>query len=107
MLVLSRVEGEQIMIGDDITVTVCRVDGAKVKLGISAPQSVLIHRREIWDRIRREHADDPTRQTVTATLNRQEAYLIANHFRLLAANGSDLAHGIVARFDKLLGAGRE
>ena len=103
MLVLTRLPDEQVMIGDDIVVTVCRVDGLKVGLGFAAPASIQIHRAEVWDRIRAGKADDPTRQTITTTLNRQEAWLIANHFRLLRQNGSDLAGGIVGRLEKLLG----
>lgn len=102
MLVPTRLRDEQVMIGDDIVVTVCRVDGPKAVLDFAAPESIPIYRAEIWDRIRSERADDPTRQTITTTFNRQEAWLIANHFRLLSANGSDLAAGIVARLDKQL-----
>lgn len=48
MLVLSRKNGESIMIGDDIEVTVLSNDGAKVRLGISAPSDIPVHRREIY-----------------------------------------------------------
>ena len=102
MLILTRKHGEQIMIGDDIVFTICRIDGDKVRVGVWAPQSVPVHRAEIWDRIRQERADDPTRQTVTTTLTRQEAWLIADHFRFLASNGNEVATGIVHRFDRLL-----
>lgn len=106
MLVLTRLPDEQVMIGDDIVVTVCRVDGLKVGLGFAAPASIQIHRAEVWDRIRAGKADDPTRQTITTTLNRQEAWLIAEHFRFLSQNGNEVAAGIVHRFDRLLAKGR-
>lgn len=47
MLVLTRKPGESIVIGDDIVVTVVRVAGQKVRLGIDAPKEVRIDREEI------------------------------------------------------------
>jgi carbon storage regulator len=51
MLVLSRKRGEGIVIGYDITVTVLATEGGRVKLGISAPSEVPIHREEVYQRI--------------------------------------------------------
>lgn len=56
MLVLSRQRDESIMIGDDIEITVVDVRGDKVRLGITAPREVPVHRREIYDTIQREKA---------------------------------------------------
>lgn len=56
MLVLSRNENQSIMIGDDVEVTICEVKGMKVRLGISAPKSIPVHRREIYDAIKKEEA---------------------------------------------------
>jgi carbon storage regulator len=47
MLVLSRKEGERIVIGQSITITVVDTHGGKVRLGIAAPQGIAIHREEI------------------------------------------------------------
>jgi carbon storage regulator len=47
MLVLTRKIGEAIQLGDDITVEVLEVRGGRVRLGITAPSSVGVHRREI------------------------------------------------------------
>ncbi len=47
MLVLSRREGEKIIIGDSITVTVVRMSGDKVRVGIEAPDDMLILRGEL------------------------------------------------------------
>lgn len=47
MLVLSRVRGEKIVIGDNVTITVVDVKGDKVKLGIEAPRDVPVHRLEV------------------------------------------------------------
>jgi len=52
MLILTRKLGEQINIGDDITVTLLEIKGAQVKLGIQAPKSIGIHRNEIYEKIR-------------------------------------------------------
>lgn len=54
MLVLSRVKGETIMIGDDIAIIIVDVSGDKVRLGIIAPKSTPVHRREVYDAIQRE-----------------------------------------------------
>lgn len=47
MLVLSRHEGEDILIGDNIVVKVVRIDGCRVRIGIEAPNSVNILRSEL------------------------------------------------------------
>lgn len=54
MLVLTRKVGQQIRIGDDVTVTVVRIQGDKVRLGIDAPAEVVIHREEVRQRIQAE-----------------------------------------------------
>ena len=53
MLVLSRKKNESIMIGE-ITVMIVDIRGDKVKLGIAAPKEVPVHRREVYDAIKRE-----------------------------------------------------
>jgi len=45
------------MIGDDVEIIIVDVRGDKVRLGITAPKSVPVHRREIYDAIQREKAD--------------------------------------------------
>ena len=55
MLVLSRQRDETIMIGDDIEVTLVDIRGDKVRLGISAPTRVAVHRKEVYDAIKREN----------------------------------------------------
>lgn len=59
MLVFSRKNNEQIVIRDDIVVTVVEIRGDKVRLGIQAPREVPVHRREIYDAIRNAAARDP------------------------------------------------
>ena len=55
MLVLTRKVGEEILIGDKITVKVIEVSGSKVKLGIDAPVDMRIYRQEILERVRNEN----------------------------------------------------
>ena len=55
MLVLTRKNTEAIRIGDNIEISVIAIDGDQVKLGISAPKSVEIHRKEIYDAIQLEN----------------------------------------------------
>jgi carbon storage regulator len=47
MLVLTRKISEQVVIGDDIVVTIVKIDGNKVRVGIEAPPSIGISRREM------------------------------------------------------------
>ncbi len=55
MLVLSRQRDEAIMIGDDIEITIVGVRGEKVRLGINAPAHVPVHRKEVYEAIKREN----------------------------------------------------
>jgi len=55
MLVLSRHRDETIIIGDDIELTVVDIRGDKVRLGIKAPSHVAVHRKEVYDAIKREN----------------------------------------------------
>ncbi len=53
MLVLTRKKNESIIIDDNIVITVVDVRGDKVRLGIDAPKDVPVHRREVYDAIKR------------------------------------------------------
>jgi carbon storage regulator len=55
MLVLTRKIGEQIRVGDDIVVTLVRIQGDKVRVGIDAPRDVPIHREEVRRRLAASH----------------------------------------------------
>jgi carbon storage regulator len=55
MLVLSRQRDETIMIGDEIEITVVDIRGDKVRLGITAPTRIAVHRKEVYEAIKREN----------------------------------------------------
>jgi carbon storage regulator len=57
VLILTRRVGETVMIGEDVTVTVLRVKGNQVRLGVNAPKSISVQREEIFHRIKRESAE--------------------------------------------------
>jgi carbon storage regulator len=53
MLVLSRKKNESIVINNDITIVVVEIRGDKVRLGVEAPKEVPVHRREVYEAIKR------------------------------------------------------
>jgi carbon storage regulator len=55
MLVLSRQRDETIMIGDEIEITVVDIRGDKVRLGITAPTRIAVHRKEVYEAIKAEN----------------------------------------------------
>lgn len=54
MLILTRRVGESLKIGDDITITVVGARGFNIRIGITAPEDVPVHREEIYQKIKRE-----------------------------------------------------
>ena len=56
MLVLSRKKNESIVINNDITIVVVEIRGDKVRLGVEAPKEIPVHRREVYDAIKRNAA---------------------------------------------------
>lgn len=60
MLVLTRKTNQSIMIGDDIEVSVLSVAGDKVRIGITAPRDIAVHRAEVYESLGKESPTDPT-----------------------------------------------
>lgn len=55
MLVLTRKKGQALMIGNDIELSIIDIQGDQVRIGINAPKSVTIHRKEVYEEIRKEN----------------------------------------------------
>lgn len=51
MLILTRRIGESLMVGDDVKITVLGVQGNQIRIGLTAPKEVAVHREEIYKRI--------------------------------------------------------
>lgn len=71
MLILTRRVGESVMIGDEVAITVLRVKGNQVRLGVNAPKTVSVQREEIFQRIQQEHGagdDEPEPEPLAATV---------------------------------------
>ncbi len=54
MLVLSRRADESLFIGDDIKITVLDIRGGQVRIGITAPEAIKVHREEVYQRINKD-----------------------------------------------------
>jgi carbon storage regulator len=63
MLILTRRVGETLMIGDSVTVAVLGVKGNQVRIGITAPKDVAVHREEIFQRIHRDGSGEASADT--------------------------------------------
>ncbi len=57
MLILSRKAGEKLMIGDNVELTILGIKGNQVRVGVSAPKDVPVHREEVYLRIQSEKQD--------------------------------------------------
>ena len=69
MLVLSRKKNESIVINDNIIVVVVDVRGDKVRLGVNAPSDVTVHRKEVYDAIKRQASVHALSVNTTDTLS--------------------------------------
>jgi carbon storage regulator len=68
VLILTRRVGENVVIGDDIVISIVEVRGDAVRIGIQAPRSVSVHREEVWLELQRsnERAASPSDAVVDA-----------------------------------------
>ncbi|MCB5934580.1 carbon storage regulator CsrA [Caldibacillus thermoamylovorans] len=64
MLILARKKGEAIQIGNEIEITIISIQGDQVKIGIDAPKTVEVYRKEIYEQIQEEN-----KQAATTTTN--------------------------------------
>lgn len=77
MLILTRRVGENVIVGDDITISVIEVRGDAVRIGIQAPQSVSVHREEVYRELQRANqaaatADDAAIGAIVQELSRED-----------------------------------
>jgi carbon storage regulator len=97
MLVLTRKSNQSIMIGDEIEISVLSVMGDKVRIGIQAPRSVPVYRREVYVAIQREREDelmaaDAELIVTDAELIVTDAQLVTGDAELIAADTSAVEH---------------
>jgi carbon storage regulator len=97
MLVLTRKSNQSIMIGDEIEISVLSVMGDKVRIGIQAPRSVPVYRREVYVAIQREREDElmaagPELIVSETDLIAADAQLVTGDAELTAADTSAREH---------------
>ncbi len=69
MLALSRKVGEAIVIGNDIEITILEIKGEQVKIGISAPKSVPVYRKELFVQIQEANKEAASQENAAQLLN--------------------------------------
>ena len=70
MLVLTRKSNQSIMIGDEIEVSVLAIMGEKVRIGIEAPRSIPVFRKEVYLEIQQDKPREDDRKAVDDALNK-------------------------------------
>jgi carbon storage regulator len=71
VLILTRRVGENVIVGDDIVISVIEVRGDAVRIGIQAPRTLSVHREEVWLELQRanEQAASPSDEALGATVS--------------------------------------
>ena len=72
MLVLTRKSNQSIMIGDDVEVSVLAIMGEKVRIGIEAPRSIPVFRKEVYLEIQQDTSPEEARKEVDEALERMK-----------------------------------
>lgn len=57
MLIITRKKGESLMIGDDIEITISKIEEGNIKIGIKAPKNVTILRKELYEQVEEENKE--------------------------------------------------
>jgi len=57
MLIITRKKGESLIIGEDIEITISKIENGSVKIGIKAPKEVLILRKELYEEVKKENKE--------------------------------------------------
>lgn len=69
MLVLTRKVGESLIIGDDIEIKIVEVNQKSVKVGIEAPKSITVYRKEIYEAIKQENIEATAQENIVSLLD--------------------------------------
>lgn len=102
MLVLSRQRDETIMIGDEVEITVVDIRGDKVRLGITAPSRIAVHRKEVYEAIKAENRQaagvagedvEPLRSAIRPGASREARRNVVNLRSPAVPNGADPKKG--------------
>lgn len=57
MLIITRKKGDSLMIGDDIEITISKIEDGSVKIGIQAPKEIIILRKELYEAVKDENKE--------------------------------------------------
>ncbi|HEY2273643.1 MAG TPA: carbon storage regulator CsrA [Jatrophihabitantaceae bacterium] len=70
MLILTRRVGENVIVGDDIVISVIEVRGDAVRIGVQAPRTLSVHREEVWLELQKANARaaSPSEEALDATV---------------------------------------
>lgn len=70
MLALSRKQNESLVIGNDIEITILEVKGDQVKIGINAPKSISVYRKELYEQIQQANKEAAEQEISVDALNK-------------------------------------
>jgi len=76
MLVIRRIRGESIMIGDDVEIKILDLTKGNVWVGIEAPKTIPVHRREIYDDIQKDKPEEKKHENQEKNSNNKKPYKI-------------------------------
>ena len=92
MLVISRKKGESLLIGDDIEITVEKIDSSSVKISIKAPKEKVILRKEVYEKVKDENSNAiATTKDILKILKYEDNMYTANPYNIYKQNSVNMA----------------